>query len=225
MEYYPAVRDTGSIDLLLAHIRQTPPPPAADVSYLKDAGFRREGDEALADLLLFLGFVDADWRPEPLWKTYAGDRSGRLLSESVRRAYSHLFESFGDPGRQSDDDLMTFFRKQTSASETDLAFMVLTFRVLRDVAGPDPAAAPSSPQPSPVSSAAPAARAPSPQASQPAAPAVQAAPAAAASKPAVKVERVEGSDARIRISLEMDVSSDPELVSIIKALLEKAGKA
>ncbi len=54
---------------------------------------------------------------------------------------------------------------------------------------------------------------------------MQAAPAAAASKPAVKVERVEGSDARIRISLEMDVSSDPELVSIIKALLEKAGKA
>jgi len=228
MDYFPAVRDPGSIDLLLNFIRQnTQPPPQVDISYLRGAGFRRDGDDALVDLLVFLGFLDPDSRPTQAWKALSTDSSGRILAEAVRRSYARLYDVFPDPEARESDELMPFFRKVTGAPDTDLAFMILTFRVLRDIAGPAPA--PALP-PSPARQAqAPAARpSATPQATRPPSaprPAPQAGHAASApDRPAsVSIERA--GDTRLRITIEVDGTGDAEMTSLVKALLAKALKA
>jgi hypothetical protein len=210
MAYFPAVRDPGSIDLLLSLIRQTPPPPLVDIDYLRDAGFRRDGDNALVDLLVFLGFTDPDGRPASMWKAYGADPSGRLLADAVRKSYARLYETFPDPEARDADELMPFFKKLTNAPDTDLAFMILTFRVLRDIAGPS----------SPPASL-PQAQAQRPAQAQAAQPIMPASPGLSAMRPSgVKIEHA--GDMRLRITIEVDASNDPELSALVRAMLAKA---
>lgn len=210
MEYFPAVRDPGSIDLLLNLIRQTSPPPLVDLDYLRDAGFRRDGDNALVDLLVFLGFTDADGRPASMWKAYSSDRTGRLLAEAVRKSYARLYDGFPDPEARDADELMPFFRKLTGSPDTDLAFMILTFRVLRDIAGPVTPAAPAPAQAQPLR----------PLQAQPIVQPASAAGAGSMRGTGVRIEHA--GDMRLRITIEVDASNDPELSALVRAMLAKA---
>jgi hypothetical protein len=218
MEYFPAVRDPGSIDLLLNFIRQNTPPPLIDVEYLRNAGFRRDGDNALVDLLVFLGFTDADGRPASMWKAYAADRAGRLLPEAVRRSYARLYDVFPDPEARDADELMPFFRKLTGSPDTDLAFMILTFRVLRDIAGPVPPPAPA-PAAAPAAALRPSPAGLHPHMAQPA----QAAKIMPDRGSGMRIEQT--GDTRLKITIEVDGAGDPELAALVKALLARALKA
>jgi hypothetical protein len=214
MAYYPAVRDPGSIDLLLNLVRQTPPPPVIDLDYLRDAGFRRDGDNALVDLLVFLGLTDADGKPASMWMAYAADRTGRLLADSVRKSYARLYESFPDPEARDADELMPFFKKMTGAPDTDLAFMILTFRVLRDIAGPSlpPAPAPPDAQPS----------RPARTQIQPLQPIMPANPGGPGFERGTGLRVEHAGGMKLRITIEVDAAGDAELSALVRALLAKA---
>lgn len=214
MAYFPAVRDPGSIDLLLNLVRQTPPPPVIDLDYLRDAGFRRDGDNALVDLLVFLGLTDADGKPASMWMAYSADRTGKLLADVVRKSYARLYESFPDPEARDADELMPFFKKMTGAPDTDLAFMILTFRVLRDIAGPSmpPAPAPPNAQPS----------RPAPAQTRPLQPIMPVHPGGPGFDRGTGLRVEHAGDMKLRITIEVDAAGDAELSALVRALLAKA---
>ncbi len=139
MPAFPCVHDPGSIELLLRYVRNSQKPVMAGVDYLREAGFRREGDPALSQLLFFLGLTDGEGRTTPSWEAFrTGPRDGAdILARAVRKGYSLLFERFPDPWARDSSDLLPVLRGVTAASDMDLAFMVLTFKVLCDLAGPD----------------------------------------------------------------------------------------
>jgi len=153
MDGYPCVRDPGSIELLLHLVRSSDPPQVADMAYLRAAGFRREGDTALVSLLHFLGLV-ADGKPTGAWLAMKGPDHGRILAEAVRRGYEPLFERFDDPWERDSSELQPFFGNGSGGSDMDLAFGVLTFKVLCALAGESlrmaPAAAPAPPPTAPA---------------------------------------------------------------------------
>jgi hypothetical protein len=134
MDGYPCVRDPGSIELLLHLVRNSDPPPVADMAFLRAAGFRREGDTALVSLLQFLGLV-ADGRPTSTWLAMRGPDHGRILAEALRRGYDPLFRRFEDPWDRDSGELQPLFGNGSGGSDMDLAFGVLTFKVLCDLAG------------------------------------------------------------------------------------------
>jgi len=138
MVLFPVVRDPGSIELLLKHIRSSGVPPVADGSYMRDQGFRREGDDNLRELLLFLGFIDDQSRPTDLWVEYreTGPIGARLLAAAVRTGYAPLLAICPGATDQGVAEVVPHFRKLTSSPDTELTLMYYTFRVLCDLAGP-----------------------------------------------------------------------------------------
>jgi hypothetical protein len=155
MDAYPCVRDPGSIELLLHLVKSSDPPPVADMAFLRAAGFRREGDTALVSLLQFLGLV-ADGKPTSTWLAMRGPDHGRILAEAVRRGYEPLFKRFDDPWDRDSGELQPLFGNGSGGSDMDLAFGVLTFKVLCDLAGesirtaPAPVPAPRAPDPATI---------------------------------------------------------------------------
>ncbi len=138
MESFPVVRDPGSIELLLKHIRNSVVPGKADDTYMREQGFRREGDNALTGLLLFLGFIDDEYRPSDLWHTYRDEPSigPRLLASSIRNSYEKLFQACPLALDLGVADVVPHLRQLTGAPDTELTLMYYTFRVLCDLAEP-----------------------------------------------------------------------------------------
>ncbi|MBN1434481.1 DUF5343 domain-containing protein [Candidatus Fermentibacterales bacterium] len=135
MADFPAVRDPGSIELLLNHIRTNDPPEKVSEDYLVAAGFRRETDESLEMLLTFLGFTDPDGLPTELWSGVRHKGRGpKLLGEAVKAGYWKLFKAVPEAQSADGRPLMDFFKKETRTGDQEAAYMILTFKVLCDLA-------------------------------------------------------------------------------------------
>jgi len=133
---FPVLHDPGSIEMLLRTVAKTDPPKTVDHEYLLSLGFKREVDEGLLKLLTFLGFVDEHGRPTVLWVNYNDQGpDSRILGKAIMAAYGSLFDRFPVPSQEEGSVLMDFFRDNTDASDPDAAYMVLTFKVLCDLAG------------------------------------------------------------------------------------------
>jgi hypothetical protein len=200
---YPSVHDPGSIEVLLDLVAEGRATKVVDVDYIVASGFKREQDKNLHGLLLFLGFIDDSGAPTDLWAAYGKeeDRS-RLLGKLVTAGYQKVFREI--PVAERDGQaLMRFFKNETGESDAIAAYMVLTFRVLCDLASfeePFPEqAAPPPPQP-------PAGTGPVPE---PAPSAEQPAPVSASGT------------APVKLTLEIDIRSDPELRFMLRKLLQK----
>jgi len=204
---YPAVHDPGSIEILLKKVASGDIPKIADNDYIEGAGFKRQLDENLLELLLFLGFIDDNGAPSELWTAYANPaKAPRLLGSSVISGYQKLY-SEGDVSGMDGLQLMAFFKRETEVPDAIAAYMVLTFQVLCDLAvfedlPPKPAApAPKKPSSRPE-------------------PFPATAPSTAAvkhSKPSTQTE----THAPVKLTLEIDVRSDPELRRLLLKLLRR----
>lgn len=137
MNTYPAVRDPGSIELLFRNIRSKEQPDKITTDYLASAGFRRQSDVKLLELLFFLGFIDSNLSPSDLWKSAMGsDEStfAKLLAGALSGAYAKVFDTYPERKNIDGKALMAFFRDQTGVSDTEAAYMVLTLQVITDIA-------------------------------------------------------------------------------------------
>ena len=135
MSEYPAVHDPGSIELLLNHIRTSQPPALINEDYLVSAGFRRETDESLENLMEFLGIMEKDGVPTELWDAIRHKGKGpKLLAEAIKAGYWKLFKAVPDANTADGRPLMEFFKQETRASDQEAAYMILTFKVLCDLA-------------------------------------------------------------------------------------------
>lgn len=132
---FPILHDPGSIDMLLRTVSRTDPPARVDHDYLVDLGFKREVDEGLLKLLEFLGFIDEGGHPTVLWVNYSDpDSDADVLRGAIRKSYRELFERYPRAFDQEGAILMDFFRSTTGASDNNTAYMILTFKVLCDLA-------------------------------------------------------------------------------------------
>ena len=132
---FPAIHNPGSIEQLLDKIRDTKFPKVVDSDFLTNLGFKREDDESLLMLLGFLGFIDEHDQPTALWeKSHDPDEALILLGKSVKAAYSTLFKEHPQAAEDEGIDLMEFFRSSSGASDPDAAYMILSFKVLCDLA-------------------------------------------------------------------------------------------
>lgn len=132
---FPILHDPGSIDMLLRTVSKTDPPRMVTHDYLVDLGFKREVDEGLLKLLVFLGFIDEQGHPTILWVNYNDtDADSVILQDSIRKAYKGLFEKYPRAFEEEGTVLMDFFRNATGASDNNTAYMILTFKVLCDLA-------------------------------------------------------------------------------------------
>ena len=132
---FPAIHNPGSIEQLLDKIRDSKSPKVVDHDFLSSLGFKREVDESLLMLLGFLGFIDDNNQPTALWeKSHDPDEALILLGKSVKAAYSTLFKEHPQAADEESIDLMEFFRSSSGASDPDAAYMILSFKVLCDLA-------------------------------------------------------------------------------------------
>lgn len=132
---FPILHDPGSIDMLLRTVSRTDPPARVDHDYLVNLGFKREVDEGLLKLLEFLGFIDEGGHPTVLWVNYSDpDGDADILRSAIRKAYGELFDRYPRAFDQEGTILMDFFRSTSGASDNNTAYMILTFKVLCDLA-------------------------------------------------------------------------------------------
>ncbi len=132
---FPILHDPGSIKLLMRTVSKTDPPEKVDHDYLVNLGFKREVDEGLLKLLSHLGFTDETGRPTTLWQKYNDtDSDAVLLEKAVRKAYDVLFAKYPEAYDVQGITLMEFFKETTGTSDNNAAYMILTFKVLCDLA-------------------------------------------------------------------------------------------
>lgn len=208
---FPILHDPGSIELLLSTVCKTDPPKLVDHDYLISLGFKREVDDGLLKLLLFLGFIDENGQPSVLWeKSLDPQQAPQILRDSIKAAYGFLFRQFPDAFKEDGSVLMEFFRVETGDSDPNVAYMILTFKVLCDLAGL--AEAESTEKPSkPAKKAAPVKKTPKQKKSEPADKEETGAPA----------EQDESTGIKISINIDLDGGSDPDLRDLVKKLLKR----
>ncbi len=208
---FPILHDPGSIELLLSTVCKTDPPRLVDHDYLVSLGFKREVDDGLLKLLLFLGFIDENGQPSALWKkSLDPEKAPQILRDSVKAAYGFLFKRFPDAYKEEGSVLMEFFRVETGDSDPNVAYMILTFKVLCDLAelskgDPEEKAVES------TQNAAAEKKPAKPKKSEPAAKAKPAAPAVQHESPGI----------RISFNIDLADGSDPELRDLVVKLLKR----
>ena len=198
MAFYPSVHDPGSIEVLLNLVAEGRATKVVDVDYIVASGFKREQDKNLHGLLEFMGFIDDNGAPTDLWQAYSkSEEPSKLLGTLLTTGYQKIFREIPVENRDG-QALMAFFKTETEESDAIAAYMVLTFRVLCDLASFE--------EPFPKTE----------ETSPPAAVTV--------------AEQVHEHDAGsapvqgpvpVKLSLEIDIRSDPELRFLLKRLLKK----
>ena len=218
---FPILHDPGSIEMLLRTVAGNEPPRVVDHDYLVGLGFKREVDEGLLKLLSFLGFIDENGQPTPLWKNY-GEKEDppRLLRQAVRASYGALFSRNPRAYNEEGSVLMDFFREQSSASDPDAAYMILTFKVLCDLAGFDEAddeesAPPAEPEPKKAETKI------EEKADKTVKDVPAGGPAPSPHRPEGAAETEDGPPLRISINIDLDEKADPELRDLALKLLRK----
>ncbi len=210
---FPILHDPGSIELLLSTVARTDPPKLIDHDYLVGLGFKREVDDGLLKLLLFLGFIDDNGQPSVLWKKSLDPKHApQILRDSVRAAYGSLFKRFPDAHKEDGSILMEYFRVETGDSDPNVAYMILTFKVLCDLANLDLLnLADTEPEEKAAKSAKKGASAKKPEKTK------------SADKVEAVVVRGQNGSPGIRISINIDLQdgSDPEFRDLVMKLLKK----
>ncbi|MCD4702106.1 MAG: DUF5343 domain-containing protein [Candidatus Aegiribacteria sp.] len=158
---FPILHDPGSVELLINTLFRNEPPKLVDHDYLIGLGFKREVDEGLLMLLTFLGLIDDNGQPSDLWiKSRDPDQAVIMLGRAVKAAYGSLYNKFPNAYQEKGSVLMEYFRVETGDSDPNIAYMILTFKVLCDLAGlnevepaaesPEPVRKPAAKLPEPV---------------------------------------------------------------------------
>ncbi len=119
------------------------PKTPVDSKWLASIGLTNHNDKTLLNVLKGLGFIGDDGLPTARWANFR-DASKRtsVMEEAIKEAYSDLYEAYPEAHKQSDDDLINFFKNRRSpdgsaggvAERTALATLQ-TFKSLSKIAG------------------------------------------------------------------------------------------
>ncbi len=214
---FPILHDPGSIELLINTVFRNEPPKLVDHDYLVSLGFKREVDEGLLKLLTFLGLIDENGQPSALWKKSRDpDQAVLQLGKAVKAAYGSLFSKFPNAYQEDGSVLMEFFRVETGDSDPNIAYMILTFKVLCDLAEVTEVESTAKP-PKPVKKAAAVKKPDTRKKRKPA----ETNKTVKKEKTAGPRERDAGPVIRMSINIDLDDRSDPDLKDLVMKLLKR----
>ena len=95
---------TGRIKDLLAKVRTTGPPAKFTQAHLKTLGFTSSNDTSLIGVLKFIGFIDSNGIPTPVWNEYRGAKYKQVLASAIRTGYADLFALYPDANARSNTE-------------------------------------------------------------------------------------------------------------------------
>jgi hypothetical protein len=125
---------TGRIKDLLAKVRSTGRPPKLTVAHLKTLGFTSSNDASLIGVMKFIGFVDSNGIPTPVWNEYRGAKYRQVLASAIRTGYADLFATYPDANVRTNTELSHVFSTSSAGGAQVIAKTVATFKALVDEA-------------------------------------------------------------------------------------------
>ena len=131
MPTYPLLTNPKRAREFLTHIHEAGQPEKVTTKYLESVGFKGKNDRGLIRLFKFIGFLDNDGRPHPIYATYrTTPNASAVLADAIRKGYSEVFKTYPDAQVQSDEKLIQLFKGKTGVSEGTARAMVKTFKSL-----------------------------------------------------------------------------------------------
>jgi hypothetical protein len=135
MADYPYTPKPGVIKPFLEKLQTVGVPPRITVKWIEGLGFTSSNDRQLIGIVKAIGLTNDDGVPTDKWKNFRNKGHGRqVLAGALRTAYSGLFAVYPDAHRKDDEALRNFFASQTNVSQSTVALMVRTFKVLTELA-------------------------------------------------------------------------------------------
>lgn len=121
---------TGKIKELLAKVRSTGVPPKLTQAHLKTLGFTSSNDQSMIGVLKFIGLIDSNNIPTPVWTEYRGAHHKTVLAKAIRNGYSDLFAVYPDANTRNNTELSHVFSTSSTAGAQVIAKTVATFKAL-----------------------------------------------------------------------------------------------
>ncbi len=135
MAAYPYVHNTGNLKSFLGKIPEIGIPEKVTQNYLVSIGFKSTNDRQIISVLKFIGLIESTGIPSDLWNKYrVKSKSGIMLAQAVKKAYSDLFTLYPDANRKDNEALRDFFSSNTSVGEKAIQVIIKTFRALVEMA-------------------------------------------------------------------------------------------
>lgn len=128
---------TKNLEAFLNAIKTAKAPERINNKFLANLDFTSSNDRLLIGILKALGFADDSGVPTKRYFDFLDQsRSGAILAEAIREAYSDLFAINTKAEGLSGDDVKNKFRTLTQGQNSDhvLGLMAKTFKALTELA-------------------------------------------------------------------------------------------
>ena len=108
-------------------------PKKVTQEHLVTLGFKSNNHRPIRPILRFIGFLDNDGAPLERYRQFRDTRkSGAVMAQALRDAYSEPLDLYPDAYRKDDEALLNFFRGKTDLGDRALSAAVATFKVLAE---------------------------------------------------------------------------------------------
>jgi hypothetical protein len=119
------------------------PKTPVDSNWLAMIGLTKSNDKSLINVLRGLGFIGEDGIPTERWINFRDfTKRSAVMEEALKDAYSDLFEAYPEAHKQTDEDLINFFKNRqspdgskTGVAERTATATLQTFKALGKIAG------------------------------------------------------------------------------------------
>ena len=135
MANFPYITNQQRVKKFFEGIPKKRVPDKVTLKYLKEIGYSSTNDRPLIPISKFVGFVDNAGVPTAKWQQYRDERRAKyILAEGIREGYSGLFNLYDDAYRKDEEALKSYFRENTTVSDSVVTLIVRTFKTLCEMA-------------------------------------------------------------------------------------------
>lgn len=139
MATYPMAKTTGSLDLLITHLRTRKFPAKLEAKTLQNLSIAPKNESYVLNTLKFISIIDKDGAGVPTAKEFfvlPDDQFQLRFAELVQKAYDALFALHGDSAWTLNmDKLIAFFRQEDQSTAITGKYQAVTFSKLSEIAG------------------------------------------------------------------------------------------
>lgn len=138
-ESHPYISGAGNIAQMVTHLRKSFPQSVTSDT-VKKLGLASNNESYVINALNFIGIIDEDGKKtsegSSAFSHHTDDKFSSAFSKLVEKAYSSLFELFGENSwNLHNDDLITFFRQSDQTSDAIGKRQAATFKIFAAVSG------------------------------------------------------------------------------------------
>ncbi len=132
---YPYVNRADRLRQFMAKIPEIGVPRKVTPKTLLSLGFGTAEDEALLDVMTFIGLLKRDGAPSQRWARARDPSTGaKALAKAIQYGYRDLFELQPDAHTKNYHALRTFFEAHSDADPRTVVKMAMTFETICEFA-------------------------------------------------------------------------------------------